>query len=126
MIWLRMLGIAVGIVTLGAAGAAWYEADPVTRQTLVDDLGKIGGWLALVGLVPWAGFLVIAHVARMGSNRAGAILVAGFTVLEIAVLLWLMGASGHGKTAWIFITAGALGAAVYNLLVCDWIAEKLE
>ena len=30
-----------------------------------------------------------------------------------------------GPTAWIFVAAGGLLAGVYNLLICDWIAEKV-
>ena len=32
----------------------------------------------------------------------------------------------HGPTAWAFFAAATLVAGVYNLLACDWIAEKVS
>jgi hypothetical protein len=121
----RIAAIVITLTLIGG-GLAWYQADPATRQAILSRSGQVLGWLGVVGLLPWCAFLLIAWVGRMGSNLAGAALVIGFTLLELGLLLWLVGVGGHGKTGWIFITAGALLAGVYNLFICDWIAEKLE
>jgi hypothetical protein len=42
------------------------------------------------------------------------------------LLGWLFTWSIGGRTAWTFVILGGLVAAIYNLLTCDWIAEKVE
>jgi hypothetical protein len=79
----------------------------------------------VVLLVPWATFFVTAWVARRESNVAGAALVAIYTILEAVLLAWLFNFNVPGVTAWTFLGAATLFAGVYNLLACDWIAEKL-
>ena len=51
--------------------------------------------------------------------------MAGVTLTECALLLWLFGWSFGGAVGWAFAAAGALAAGVYNLFACDWIAERL-
>jgi hypothetical protein len=62
----------------------------------------------------------------MEKNTAGAVLVGAYTLLEALFLAWLFEWRMPGPTAWSFFVVGALVAGVYNLLVCDWIAEKFE
>jgi hypothetical protein len=69
---------------------------------------------------------VISRVAKLRSNAAGAGMIFAYTLVEFVLLAYLFGLSGHGKTSWAFITAGILLCTVYNLFVCDWIAEKFE
>ena len=56
---------------------------------------------------------------------AGGVLVVAYTLIELALLGWLFDWSIAGATAWMFLAAGGLLAAVYNLFTCDWIAEKI-
>jgi hypothetical protein len=42
------------------------------------------------------------------------------------MLAWLFDWQMPGATAWSFFAVGALVAGVYNLLACDWIAEKVS
>ena len=122
----QKIGIVFAVLAAIVAGISWYEADPATKQMLIGDTGKIVGWLGVVGLLPWVTFFVITWVAKRRSNAAGAGMIFGYTLLEFFFLAYLFGLSGHGKTSWAFITAGILLCAVYNLFVCDWIAEKFE
>lgn len=108
-----------------AAGISWWMMEPQTRQVLLSGTGRIVVWLLGVLLLPWATFFMIGWVARMQRNAAGAALVLAYTLLEALVLLWLFGWSLPGATAWTFATVGVLFSAVYNLFICDWIAEKL-
>ena len=121
----RVVTVAAALAAV-IAGIAWYQADPSTRAALISNTGKGFAWFAIVALLPWATFFIIARVAKAGSNNAGAALVAAYTLLAFLLLGLLFGFADHGKTAWVFITTGTLAAAVYNLFVCDWIAEKLE
>ena len=119
--------IVTGVVALAvvAAGISWWQMDDATRQMLLSGTGKIVSWLLVVLFAPWATFFLTTWVAKRESNAAGAALVASYTVLEAVLLGWLFEWNVPTVTAWTFLVVGALFAAVYNLLVCDWLAEKL-
>jgi FtsH-binding integral membrane protein len=119
--------VVAGAVALAvvAAGISWWQMDQSTRETLYTGAGRIVSWLLVVLLAPWATFFVTTWVAKRESNAAGAALVATYTLLEAVLLAWLFEFNVPGVTAWTFIGAATLFAGVYNLLVCDWIAEKL-
>ena len=119
--------VVAGAVALAvvAAGISWWQMDDATRQMLLSGTGKIVSWLLVVLLVPWATFFLTSWVAKRESNAAGAALVASYTVLEAVLLAKLFDWNVRTPTAWTFLIVGALFAAVYNLLVCDWLAEKL-
>ena len=119
--------IITGAVALGVIVAAisWWSMDPATRQMLLTGTGRIVSWLGIVLVVPWATFFVIGKVAKLDNNAAGAVLVGAYTLIEVLLLAWLFEWRIPGPTAWTFLVVGALFAAVYNLLTCDWIAEKV-
>lgn len=119
--------VVAGAVTLAvvAAGISWWRMDEATRQMLLSGTGKIVSWLLIVLLVPWATFFVTTWIAKRESNGAGAALVAAYTLAEVVLLGWLFEWRLPGATAWAFLAVGALFAGVYNLLSCDWIAERL-
>jgi len=116
-------GVVVLAVIVGAV--SWWQMEPATRDAILSGTGKIAAWLGCVLLIPWASFFLIGRVARTESNGAGAALVGGMTVIEAAVLAWLFNWSVSGAMAWVFYAAAVLLAGVYNLLACDWIAEKV-
>ena len=117
-----------GLVSLAVVTAAisWWRTDPQIRQRLIDATGRISAWAGVVLALPWATFFLIGRVGRLESNLAGAILVAMYTLAELLLLGWLFGWSVPGAAAWTFVLLGGLIAAAYNLLTCDWIAERLE
>jgi hypothetical protein len=120
----RIVSGMVGLAVVAAA-ISWWQMDPSTRQTLVSGTGRIVAWFGVVLCWPWVSFAVIAWVARMESNAAGAALVASYTLAEIILLAWLFHWHMPNATAWTFLLFGGLVSGVYNLLVCDWIAEKV-
>jgi FtsH-binding integral membrane protein len=115
--------VALAVV---AGGISWWQMDEATRHMLLSGTGRIVSWLGIVLLAPWATFFLTTWVAKRESNAAGAALVAGYTVVEAILLAWLFDWNVPGATAWTFLVVGALFAAVYNLLVCDWLAEKFQ
>jgi hypothetical protein len=119
--------VITGFIVLAviAGGISWWQMDPDTRHMLVAGTGKILAWLGIVLFLPWVSFLLIARVAKLDSNAAGAALVATYTIIETIVLLWLFGWRMPGATAWTFVIVGGLFAGAYNLFTCDWIAEKV-
>jgi FtsH-binding integral membrane protein len=130
MDFLKTIGgkVATGLVALAviAGGISWYEMDPATRHEIVSGTMKIVAWFAVMLFLPWVTFFIIERIARLESNLAGGILVLSYTVIEAIVLAWLFSWSIKGPTAIGFFCAAVLLAAAYNLLTCDWIAEKLE
>jgi hypothetical protein len=129
MDFLKSVGgkIVGGLVALAVAAGAisWWQMDPASRQAILSGAGRLAAWFGVVVFLPWAGFFLIGRVARLESNAAGAALVLGFTAAEAAVLAWLFDWSIAGATAWVFYAAAVLVAGVYNLLTCDWIAERV-
>ena len=119
--------VVAGVVALVvvAGGISWWRMDEATRHMLILGAGRITAWFGIVLLLPWASFFVIARASRFESNLAGGLLVAGYTLVEFLLLLWLFNWSVPGPAAWTFVLLGALVAGVYNLFTCDWIAEKL-
>ena len=129
MDFLKTVGgkIVGGLVALAVVASAisWFQMEPATRTGILSGAGKIAAWFGVILFVPWASFFLIGRVARMESNGAGAALVLGITAVEAAVLAWLFDWSISGPTGWVFYAAAVLVAGVYNLLACDWIAEKV-
>jgi hypothetical protein len=120
----KVVGGIVSLIVL-IAGISWWRMDAGTKSMLLSGTGKIVSWLGVILLVPWATFFVIGWVGRMEKNAAGAALVFAYTALEAVMLAWLFDWSPGGAIGWSFFAVGVLVAGVYNLLVCDWIAEKL-
>jgi FtsH-binding integral membrane protein len=120
----KIVAGAVGLAVI-AGGISWWSMSPATRGELVSGVGRFLSWLGVLLLVPWASFFIIGWVARFESNRAGGLLIAGYTIAEGIALAWLFGWHLHGATAIICFGAAVLLAAAYNLLICDWIAEKV-
>ena len=130
MDFLKTVGgkVVGGLVALAVVASAisWFQMEPATRSGILGGAGKIAAWFGVILLVPWASFFLIGRVGKMESNGAGAALVLGMTAVEAAVLAWLFDWGISGPTAWVFYAAAVLVAGVYNLLACDWIAEKVN
>lgn len=116
-----------GVVLLGVviAAIAFYQAGPEGRAVFFNASGKILGWSLIVILVPWALFWLVVKVARQESNNAAALLVVAISAAELLTLWWMFDFGVGGPVAITFFAVGGLLAAVYNLLTCDWIADKL-
>jgi FtsH-binding integral membrane protein len=129
MEFLKTIGgkIIGGLVALAVVAGAisWFEMDPQTRHGIVTGTGRILGWLGLVIVLPWATFFLISAVNRVESNLAGAALVFGYSAIEGVLLAWLFGWALNSAMPIVMFSAAVLFAAAYNLLACDWIAEKI-
>jgi len=118
--------LVTGAVVLAvfAAGFAWYQMDPAERSNVTAGAGRIVGWIALVTAIPWLIFFLVQRVAKMDSNLASGVFVLLLTLLEAAGLAWMFHFSVRGGAGWTFFAVGVVLAGVYNLLMCDWIAER--
>jgi len=119
--------IVTGLVALGviAAAISWWQMDESTRQALVSGTGRILAWFGVMLAWPWVSFAIIARVAKLESNFAGGVMVAAYTLAEVVLLAWLFHWHLPNATAWTFLLLGGLVSGVYNILICDWIAEKV-
>ena len=116
-----------GVVLLGVvvAAIAFYQAGPEGRAAFFDASGKIVGWTLIVAVAPWALAWLVVKVARRDSNAAGAWLVGLLTLAELLTLWWMFDFGVGGAVAAGFFAAAGLVASAYNLLACDWIADRL-
>ncbi len=119
----KVVGGLVGLAVV-MTGISWCGWTFPPRRAAIGH-GQDISWLGVVLVVPWATFFVIGWVARMERTRRGAVLVFLYTAGEAALLLWLFEWRLPGSTSWTFFAVGTLVAAVYNVLTCDWIAEKV-
>jgi len=83
-------------------------------------------WLGFVAVLPWALFFVPGRIIKTESNAAAAAMLVGYLVLDIVVALWLADWSFEGTLTWGVVVLGFMLAAVYNFLVCDFLAEQTE
>jgi FtsH-binding integral membrane protein len=120
----RIISGAVALAVV-AGGITWWQMDASTRQTIETGTGRVLLWLGIVLAWPWASFAIIGRVARMESNMAAGLLVLAYTLLETLLLAWLFHWQFHGASGCSIVVLAALTAGVYNLLSCDWIAEKI-
>ena len=114
------------LLALIAGGITWHEMTPARRDVILGNSSHFLGWTLLVAIVPWAAMFLVGRVAKMDSNPAAATLIVTMTALEAIMLAWLFGFSIGGATPWTFFIAAVLIAGVYNLLACDWIAERFD
>lgn len=112
------LGVIVGAIS-------WFQMPTDDRARVWHAVGRGFFWVGIVLVLPWATFFVTTWAAQHEKNSAGAILVAGYTLVGALVLAWLFDFSIHGTASVVLVILGILIALAYNLLVCDWIAEKL-
>jgi hypothetical protein len=112
------------ILAVFGAGLAWYQMPASDRSAIAGGAGRIVGWTVLVIAIPWAIFFIIQRIAKMDSNAASGAFILMLTVLEAVGLAWMFGFTIDGGAAWTFFAVGVVLAGVYNLLTCDWIAER--
>ncbi len=83
-------------------------------------------WLGFVAVLPWATFFVPVRVAKIDSNLASGLMMAGYLAVCAALSLYLAG--GIPEPGWqkAGLVVGWLVAAFYTYVVCEFIASKAE
>jgi hypothetical protein len=124
--------IVSGVFTLLVVGGgiALWQMDPAKRNAFLGSIGhgfgvagKVSGWLLVVGVLPWATYFLSTWASRFERNAAGVALVAAYTAVEGTLLAWMFDWSIAGASGWIFFVGAVLVALLYNVLICDKVAE---
>jgi len=116
---------AVLIVAVGATGI-WFWKHPEQLRAIGQVLKYVCVWLGLVLVLPWAAFPVTAWVVRKESNAIAAMLVGGLIIVDALFALYLADWGFTGALTWMVVLLGFLTAGVYNFVVCDFQADRLE
>jgi len=123
-------GKVVGIV-LGVCGIIiiiwYYRLDPADRATIWSTARGALLWIGCAAAVPWALFFVPPWVVRrFESNLASGLMLAAYLAVDVVLALAMAGwQAPHAwqKAALLF---GFLCAAVYNFVVCEFLARRAE
>ena len=114
------------LVVASAGGMYWFYQHPEHLAAVWSVLKGVLVWLGLVLVLPWTAFFVTGWVVRRESNLAGALLLAGLTVVDAIFAFYLADWQVHGALTWMVLLLGFLSAGVYNFLVCEFQAARFE
>jgi len=103
---------------------AVYRMDAGTRGAILGGIGRTIVWVVVAAALPWVTRLFIARLLEIGSNWAGAILIAGLTLINAGLGLILMGGWPSGGWAWLAALAALAVVGTYNYLVAEYLAER--
>lgn len=110
-----------------AAGIIWFWKHPEQLQSIWRVAKCVLVWLGFAVVLPWALFFVPPWVMKKESNLGAGLMLGGYLLLDVVMALFLAGGPrGHATLTWIVLLLGFLSAGVYNFLVCDYQAEKVE
>lgn len=119
--------ISAILVVAGAGTLIWFWRHPEQLETIWRTLKYAVAWIGFVVILPWATFFVTPWIVAKESNAAAYVMLLGYLVLDVVAALYLAGGvRGHNGLSWTVLIIGFLAAAVYNLKVCDYQAERLE
>ena len=118
--------LTAALVVGGLLAALWFYQHPEALEQLWATLKLALAWIGFVIVLPWALFFIVPYVLRAESNLVSALLLVGYLCADVLVAFWLAGWSVSGTLSWVVLVVGFLTAAVYNFLVCDFIASKAE
>ena len=114
------------LVVLAFGCGLWAWKHPEELAAIGHALKYIAIWLGLALVLPWASFPLVPWIVRRDSNRVAAALLVGLVVLDALAAWWLSDFSITGVLAHMSCVLGLLCAAVYNYVVCNFLADRIE
>ena len=114
------------LIVAGGASLIWFWNHPEALRAIWATLKGVLAWLAFAIVLPWATFFVPVKVIKLESNPAAAAMLVGYLLADMLVAFWLADWGFSGILTWVVAVLGFLTAGVYNFLVCDYLAERLE
>jgi len=114
----------VALALLVGIGIGIWQMPGATKAAVWSGIWRTTAWVAIAAALPWSARLFIRRVAEVGSNWAGAGLIAAFLVGDLVAAMFLMTGWPSGGWGW-FAGLAALGVAgTYNYLVTEYLAER--
>jgi|CXWL01.1.fsa_nt_gi hypothetical protein len=115
------------LVVAGGAALIWFWQHPEQLAAIWKTLKYVVTWIGFVLVLPWTLFFITPWVAKKESNLAAGVMLAGFVIADALVAFYLIGGvGGMGSLTWMVLILGFLCAGVYNLMVCNYQAGRLE
>lgn len=114
------------LVVGSAASLYWCYRHPERIEPIWDVLKSVLAWLGIVLVLPWAGFFLMPWVMKFDTNVASGLLLVGYLLIDFLVAMALSGWGVEGTLTWMVLILGFLAAGVYNFLVCEYQAHRLE
>ena len=125
--YLGKKAVGAALVVAGAIIIIWYLRLTADQKAAIWSTARAAMlWAGIVAVLPWATFFVPAWVLRQESNRISAAMLAGYLIVDVVLALGMAGwhvPAGWQKAALLF---GFLCAAVYNFVVCEFLAGRAE
>ena len=120
--------VLTAILVVASAGAViWFWKHPEHLKTIWLTIKYVLVWLGFVLVLPWATFFVTPSVVAKESNALVALMLVGYALADAVVALFLVGGvRGHDVLTWMVLLLGFLAAGVYNYVVCEFQAARLE
>jgi hypothetical protein len=118
--------LTIVVVFACACAGYWFYQHPEQLENLWGVIKYVFAWLAFAAVLPWAMFLVTRWVVSLESNTAAGLMLAGYVLADVVAALLLAGSGGHGILTWVVLIAGFLAAGIYNFVVCEYVATRLE
>ncbi len=115
---------------LGVCGVIiiiWYfRLTDVQKATIWSTARGALIWAGCVAALPWALFFVPAWAMRAESNLVSALMLMGYLAADVGLALAMT--HGHVTQGWqkAALLFGFLCAAVYNFVVCEYLAGRSE
>ena len=105
----------------------WYwRLPPEARAHLWATAQGVLTWMGFVAVLPWALFFIPARVVRAESNAASGLTLATYLVVDLGFALYLTGGRVGDHWSAGLMLVGLLCAAVYNFVVCEFLAQRAE
>lgn len=115
------------LVVAGAGAVIWFWKHPEHLKTIWLTIKYVLVWLGFVLVLPWAMFFVTPMVVGKESNALVGLMLVGYAFADAVVALFLVGGvKGHDVLTWMVLLLGFLAAGVYNYVVCEFQAARLE
>ncbi len=120
----KVLGAVLAVLVFGCGLWAWKH--PEELRAIGHVLKYVAIWVGIGLVLPWAVFPVMPWVVKRESNVAGALLLAGLTAADAFIALLMTGVRELGTLTWLVLWLGFLSAGVYNFVVCNFQANRIE
>lgn len=117
---------AILTVTVALVVIWYYRMDPAQREAIWATARSALVWIGLAIVLPWGLFFVPPLVMKAESNLASAAMLVGYLAVDAVLALWLAEWSIPGTLNRALLVLALACAAVYNLLVCEYLATLSE